>query len=113
MALLGIDVGSSSVKAAVLQGTRVSGKLARAPFCSRFDGVRAEVDADAVLEAIATAVRQLGPGAKKVDAVGLSVMAPSWLAMDKRGKALTPIVTHQDRRSVAIAAEIEKAVGKA
>ncbi len=39
-------------------------------------------------------------------------MSPSWLAMDKAGKPLTPIVTHQDRRSVDIAADIEQKVGK-
>ena len=40
-------------------------------------------------------------------------MAPSWVAMDKRGRAITPIVTHQDRRSVDVAREIEREIGKA
>lgn len=113
MILLGIDVGSSSVKSGVVRDGKILGELARAKFETHYEGVRVEVDAEAVLAAVAKAVRQLGPRAKKVDAIGLSVMSPSWVAMDKRGRALTPIITHQDRRSVEIARELEKAVGKA
>jgi xylulokinase len=40
-------------------------------------------------------------------------MCPAWVAMDAKGKALTPIVTHQDRRSVAEAHELEQLHGKA
>jgi sugar (pentulose or hexulose) kinase len=39
-------------------------------------------------------------------------MAPSWVAIDKRGRPLTPVVTHQDRRSAEEAYEIERRVGK-
>jgi len=37
-------------------------------------------------------------------------MSPAWCAMDAKGRALTPLVTHQDRRSVDIAVEIEATV---
>ena len=40
-------------------------------------------------------------------------MSPSWLALDARGRPLTPVVTHQDRRSLDQAREIERRVGKA
>jgi sugar (pentulose or hexulose) kinase len=43
----------------------------------------------------------------------MDVMAPSWIALDKHGKPLTPIITHQDRRSVEVAIELERRVGKA
>src|SRR2546423_14571489 len=109
---LGIDVGSSSVKTAVLRNGAVSGAIARAAFPTRFDGVRAEVEAGALLKAVRSAVRQVGSAARRVDCIALSVMSPSWVAMDKKGNALTPIVTHQDRRSVEIAREIESRVGK-
>src|SRR6266566_1147594 len=102
MHLLALDIGSSSVKAAVLRGTRVSGSIVHAGFSTRYDVTRAEVDPQHVLRAIAQAIENLGARAKHVDAIGLSVMAPAWVAMDKRGKPLTPLVTHQDRRSVAI-----------
>src|SRR5690348_3055340 len=90
MILLGIDVGSSSVKSGVVRDGRILGELARTKFETHYAGVRAEVDAEAVLAAVAKAVKQLGPRAKKVDAIGLSVMSPSWVAMDKQGRALTP-----------------------
>jgi len=113
MTLLALDIGSSSVKAAVLRGTRVSGRIARSAVPTRYDGPRAEVQPEHVLHAVARAIEPLGSAARRVDAVALSVMAPAWVAMDKRGKALTPIITHQDRRSVEVATGLEKAVGKA
>ena len=72
----------------------------------------AEVRADDILHALADAIHRLRGTAKKPDVLALSVMSPAWLAMDKTGKALTPIVTHQDRRSIAIAHEIESRIGK-
>ena len=112
MIVLGLDIGSSSVKAAVLRGDRIVGRIARVPFETHYDGVRAEVDADEILRAVARAIAQLGAAVKRVDVIAISNMSPSWVAMDKRGRAITPIVTHQDRRSVDVAREIEKSVGK-
>lgn len=118
MNLLGIDVGSSSVKAAILRdGEPQRGRVVRAFFKTDHRGEHVEVPAERVLSAVAAAVRELGVGAgpagRTVDAIGLTVMSPAWCAMDARGRALTPLVTHQDRRSVAIAAEIEARVGRA
>jgi len=112
MTLLAFDIGSSSVKAGVLRGGNVVGETARAPFRTRFEGVRAEVAPEAVLKAMAAAVRKLGPAARRAELIGLTAMSPSWVAMDKRGKALTPIVTHQDRRSVETARRLEEGFGK-
>ncbi len=113
MTALGFDFGSSSVKAAILDQRRIVGAIVHGHYKTHFDGIRAEVNADAVLKAIREAVRQLGPKAKKADHIALDAMGPSWIAMDKTGRALTPIITHQDRRSVDIAHQIEKRVGKA
>ncbi|HSI31982.1 MAG: FGGY-family carbohydrate kinase [Phycisphaerae bacterium] len=112
MNLLALDLGSSSVKAAVLHHGQPVSDIARVPFATRYDGNRVEVDPAAILKALAKAIRELGPHAKRVDLVALATMGPSWVAMDKRGKALTPIVTHQDRRSTAVAVDLEKRVGK-
>jgi xylulokinase len=64
------------------------------------------------MKAIASAIRQLGAAARRVETIGLTTMSPSWVAMDKKGRALTPVITHQDRRSVDTAIELEKRVGK-
>lgn len=110
--LLGLDVGSSSVIAGILRGKKVVAEAPRAFFVSRCTGPRVEVDPADLLNAIRKAIVGLGEEAKKVDAVALAVMCPAWMAMDAAGRALTPIVTHQDRRSVEIAKDIERRVGK-
>lgn len=113
MNLLAIDIGSSSVKIALMSGRKLVGKIARADYATNYRGGRAEVDPDAILSAVSRAIRRLGPAVKKVDLIAPTVMAPSWLAIDRRGRPLTPVITHQDRRSIEIAHEIERRVGKA
>ncbi len=112
MRILALDFGSTSVKAAILQGTRVVGSIVRQPFPTRYDGVRAEVDPEQILRALRSAIADLGSPVRKVATIALSVMSPAWLAMDHEGRPLTPIVTHQDRRSVDIARDLEFRVGK-
>src|SRR3954469_23407683 len=98
--MLGLDIGSSSVIAGVLQGTKVLAESPRAFFKSRFDGPAVDVDPDTLLAAVRKAIAGLGPRTRKVDAIALATMGPAWVAMDAQGRPLTPIVTHQDRRSV-------------
>lgn len=109
---LGLDIGSSSVIAGILRGTKVIAEAPRAFFKSRCDGPRVEVDPDELLRALRTAIAGLGGAAKEVDAIHLAVMCPAWVALDRAGNALTPIVTHQDRRSVAQALELEARLGR-
>src|SRR6185437_10795297 len=112
MQLLGIDIGSSSVKCALLSHGKVTGKIVHTKYPTHIEGARVEVDPHVLLKAIAQATRDIGSAAKKADAIALSVFSPSWIAMDSAGKPLTPIVTHQDRRSVDVALELEKKVGQ-
>lgn len=110
--LLGLDIGSSSVIAGILNGKKVITEAPRVFFRSRCDGGRVEVDAENLLSAVQRAIAGLDGRAKKVDAIALAVMCPAWVAMDCEGRALTPLVTHQDRRSIEIAKGIEERVGK-
>jgi sugar (pentulose or hexulose) kinase len=112
MPILALDIGSSSVKAAIVRPGKIVSKIVRQAYPSHFDGIRAEIEPNAILKAIIAAIGQLGPHVRKVDFVALSIMSPSWLAMDKHGKPITPIVTHQDRRSIEIAHYLEDKVGK-
>jgi xylulokinase len=111
MIILGLDCGSSSVKAGIVRDGRIIGSIARAAYPTHFDGPKVEVDPADLLNGIARAIAHLGRAAKRVDAIGLSVMSPAWIAMDRNGKPLTRIVTHQDRRSIQIARDLEKRVG--
>ena len=113
MTHLGLDIGSSSVKAGLLRDGKIVGRIVHATFPTNHAGVQVEVDPAKLLAAISAAIAHLGAAAQKADVVALSVMSPAWVAMDKTGKPLTPIITHQDRRSVAIAHELESRVGKA
>jgi len=113
MTILGIDVGSSSVKAALLRDGKIVGPIARVEFPTRFDGPKVEVEPDQIPKAVLLALEQIGPKVKSVDLIAFATMAPSWVAMDKSGRPLTPIVTHQDRRSISVARDLEARVGQA
>lgn len=110
---LGLDVGSSSVIAGILKGTKVVKESPRTFFKSRCSGSQVEVAPASLLEAVAKALSSLGEDAKNADYLAMAVMCPAWVAMDRKGRALTPIITHQDRRSVGEAQAIEKRIGKA
>ena len=111
-AILGLDVGSSSVVAGILRGTKVLTQSPRTFFKSQCNGQRVEVAPESLLEAVAKAITPLGGAAKKVDYVAMAVMCPAWVAMDRAGRPLTPIITHQDRRSVGEAEQLERRFGK-
>jgi sugar (pentulose or hexulose) kinase len=113
MSILALDIGSSSVKAALVGNGKIRSSVIRQCYPSHFDGVRAEIEPTVILKAIVTAIHQLGSQVRKVDFIALSVLSPAWLAMDRRGKPLTPLVTHQDRRSIDVAHELESKIGKA
>lgn len=113
MTTLGIDIGSSSVICGILKGKTVLKESPRAYFRSRHKGNRVEVAPESVLKALSDAIKGLGKQAAEVEAIALATMCPAWCAMDAKGKALTPIVTHQDRRSIAEAHELERLHGRA
>jgi len=111
--LLALDIGSSSVIAGILHGKKTIAEAPRVFFKTNHKAGRVEVDPHYMLDAVKRAIAGLDGQAKSVDAIALAVMAPAWVVMDKKGAALTPIVTHQDRRSVSQSIEIEKRIGKA
>ena len=81
MNILGLDCGSSSVKAGIVRDGQIIGPIARATYPSYCDGPKVEVDPGDLLKAIARAIADLGRAVKRVDAIGLSVMSPAWIAM--------------------------------
>jgi xylulokinase len=112
MNVLAIDVGSSSVKAGLMRNGKLVGRAAREAFATHYEADRAEADPNQIVRAVAAAIASLPRSTSKADVIALSTMSPSWLAMDAKGKALTNVITHQDRRSAKIAVEIERRVGK-
>ena len=108
--LLAIDIGSSSVKAALLGGTSIVGEAASVRYKTDYAGERAEVPVERIEAALCEAAGRVD--VSQASAVGLICMAPAWLAMDEGGGALTPLITHQDRRSIEEARRIEAEIGR-
>jgi sugar (pentulose or hexulose) kinase len=109
--MLALDIGSSSVKAAVLQDGSVVAGPSRAAYETSYQGVRAEIEPAGLWRAVVAAVRALD-GRDRIDLVGLTSLGPAWIAMDADGEPLTPFVTHADRRSIEQARAIERTVGR-
>jgi sugar (pentulose or hexulose) kinase len=109
MRVLAIDVGSSSVKAAVWDGRRFTGR-ARVAYATQFDGDRAELHPETVLAAVVRAGREVR--AERAQAVSFCALSSGVVVTDARGKARLPVITHQDRRSVREARGLVEALGK-
>ena len=94
--VLALDVGTSSVRAQQFDEAADG----------RTDPVRydypGETDADRVVELTRRAIEEAG-GASGVDAVGASCFGHSLIALDERGRPLTPILSWRDTRSAGAA----------
>jgi gluconokinase len=90
--VLALDVGTSSVRARVFDETA---EERDEPARRDYPG---EYDADRVLARTREAIEEVG-GAGKVDAVGAACFGHSLLALDRRGRPLTPILSWRDTRS--------------
>ena len=95
--MLALDVGSSAVRARLYdEHAAPLGKEARRAYAARTDG---ELDPIAVRDAalaVEDEARRVGPPA---DAVATSCFWHSLLALDGRGRPLTPVLTWRDVRS--------------
>lgn len=102
--LLGIDVGTSSLKAVLYDRSLVPVASARHEYATAYPGPgRAEHDPDDWLRALAAAVAQLfertGVDATSVAAVGIDGMSSLALPVDGEGNPLRPAMIWLDRRS--------------
>ena len=117
MNILALDIGTSSVKAAVLD---VETGKALGPIAHVHEQLEApaaeaeEVPAERLWQAAGAAARQavqrahVAGTAADVAGVGLSVMTPALVLVDKQDKPLVPVWTHLDRRSRPVARQVSK-----
>jgi xylulokinase len=115
MRVLGIDVGTSSIKAAVIdvQRAEIVGAISHVPY--RLENPTpeaAEVPANRLWAAIRAAASAVTGTIRGVEAVGLSCLAPSLILLDSADRPLTSIWTHLDRRARAVARRIWLEVGE-
>lgn len=116
--LLGIDVGTSGVKAGLFDtGGRLLG-MGRAAHESRSPRPGwVECDAEqwwrGILTALAGACEAADLSPADVSAVGVGVLFPTVVALDEEGRGLHPAILYADRRSLEQVRVIEEQVGPA
>lgn len=115
MHILAIDVGTSSVKAAVLD--QPTGKPVARPARAEYDldhptPDAAEVPADRLWDAVERAAREAVAASKHPpEAVGLSSMTPALVLLDSGDNPLSPVWVHLDRRSRPVARKAQTEAG--
>jgi gluconokinase len=104
--VLALDVGTSSVRAAVFDETGAGrGEPARRAYPD-------ELDPDRIAELTSEAVKETG-GTNAVDAVGTSCFGHSLLPLDRDGRPLTPLLGWRDTRSAAAAEWLSRRIDPA
>ncbi|UCG25525.1 MAG: xylulokinase [Chloroflexota bacterium] len=116
MALLGIDLGTSSVKALVVdENGRILGQGAAEYAIDRPRPEWAEQSPEAWWQATVIAVRAaltgLGERSREIAAIGLSGQMHGTVLMDGSGALLNPAVIWPDRRSLRQVKQITAAIG--
>ena len=111
MKILSIDIGTSSVKAALLDDAFNILSTAKAGYKIRTTNIDwVELDAEDVMSAVIDAVKSL-PGVDETGLICYDNFSPSMLLMDNNGDALHPILTHLDRRSKKQTQDILNVIG--
>lgn len=109
--ILAIDFGSTHVKACLLKGNEIFGKVVTVPLHTTRRGQEAEVTVDAV-ERVIQSITEAFSSNHKISAIVLANQSPSLTILSKSGHLLFPVITHQDRRSTSEATELEKEFGQ-
>ena len=111
--ILSIDVGSSSVRAGLYDGSGDNVENSEVKLDYEFDytpdGGASKV-ADELLDLIARAVDGTlsKSGGAEISGVAMSTFWHSVLGVDRKGRPTTPILTWADRRAAAVAPELRE-----
>lgn len=112
--LLGIDAGTSSMKAILLNTRGETVSTAHCPYTMAIPQPGwAEMSAEALWNAAVTCVAQLGQEADlgRVAGIGISCMCPGLTALDEHNQPLIDPILYADRRSIAEGEWIRQQVG--
>ena len=111
--VLGIDVGTSSIKAAVFDTDGRDVAHSREPTPWRMVDTGAELDPGALLASTLTAVRaaRAAAGAAPVAAIGVASMAETGVLLDRSDVPVVPSIAWHDGRGAAEAADLAARFG--
>jgi xylulokinase len=112
--LAGLDVGTSRVKAVVVDAAGREGRPAAAvttPFVTTAGGVEAEVHD--LLDAVGRAVGLLGDDRSRVAGVGVAGLAESGAPVNEQGHPLAPVIAWHDPRGEEVASLLDDRFGDA
>jgi xylulokinase len=109
--LLGIDIGSSRIKALLLDADGRDAGMAtvRTPFEKTGEGTEASVES--LRSAVEAALQELGSGRRRVAGVGIAGLAESGAPLDRSGSALAPVIAWHDRRGEDVAERLSDRFG--
>lgn len=113
MNVLAIDIGTSSVKAAVLDQAsgQPVGPVAKSQYAlHQPDADTAAILPDELWTAISQAVHHAANG-QQVEGIGISCLTPCLVLLDQRDQPVLPFVTHLDRRARATAKMLDSRWG--
>ena len=109
--ILGVDVGTSSVKIGIFDKDLNCLKEGKHGHQYESFGQCVEIHPEVLFHSFLEALKELGEYLPEVVAMGFSVLCPNMICMDEEGKALRPGIIHLDRRSMSQGLEIKEKVG--
>ncbi len=114
MALLGVDLGSSSIKAVIFgEDGKIVSQGMKSYHATVMTEQTAELDADVLFCAFADAVKQAAEGTdQKVGAMTISSHGESFAAISPQGKEIGNIIMNSDNRAVRESAFLEREFGR-
>lgn len=110
--VLGVDVGTSSVKIGICDAYMNVVAESKNPHNYLTSGNSVEMDADTLFQSFLCALKPLEQYLKDVVALGFSVLCPGLFCISEEGNALRPAIIHLDRRSEKQGLELAAEVGE-
>ncbi|MDP9452664.1 MAG: FGGY family carbohydrate kinase [Actinomycetota bacterium] len=109
--LLGLDLGTSRLKAVLVdgEGIEVATSAVATPFRPR--GEQVDMEVECLWDGLGRAILGLGGARRQVTAVGVAGMAESGTVLDAHGRALAPVIAWHDPRGAGAVRALEARFG--
>jgi xylulokinase len=112
MQYIGLDVGTSGCKAALVDGHGIIHAASRREYSFETDGDHIELNPVLVWEAVLEVLSDIGPHAKDAAALACSSIGESLVILDREDRVLANGIVYLDNRSAGMMARIEEKIQK-